>query len=171
MKRSPAAAFWLSLIPGVGHVYLGQTSKGLVLIALTAGCIHLADRIDVFGIVVAFIWIATMLDAHRSAQEINHRIETGREPLPRGQGLSFDRWWGWALIGLGVLFGLDSFDFFDMDWIWRLWPLGFIGLGVYILRRPLAEPRRNSESDGVVVPAGQPAPPDENDGESEPTHD
>ncbi len=55
MKRSPAAALWLSLLPGAGHVYLGQASKGVLLFVLFACAIQLADHAAFFGVMIAFI--------------------------------------------------------------------------------------------------------------------
>ena len=79
MKRSPAAAFWLSLLPGVGHVYVGQPTKGLVLIVSVASAIYLAtEGAGAFiGIIIPFLWIFSMIDAHRSAVELNHLVDTG----------------------------------------------------------------------------------------------
>ena len=58
MKRSPAAAMWLSLLPGAGHVYIGQASKGLVLVVLAGLAIHLADRgPDGSQLLIPFIWL------------------------------------------------------------------------------------------------------------------
>ena len=136
MKRSPAAALWLSLLPGVGHVYIGQASKGFLLILLVACAIQLVDRgADSFGIIVAFLWLYAMIDAYRSAYEHNLLVETGRS-LPKPAAFSFTRWWGWALIGLGAVFFVDNFGWLEIDWLWNFWPLVLIGLGVYILKQP-----------------------------------
>jgi hypothetical protein len=142
VKRSPAAAFWLSLIPGIGHVYLGLTSKGLLLILIAGSMIQIVSHGgDGFGILIPFIWLFAMLDAHRSAQEINRAVEMGVAP-PKSDALPLASWWGWLLIALGVLFTLDNFDIFRFEWIWDFWPLLLVGLGVYLLRRkePSAAP-------------------------------
>jgi hypothetical protein len=39
------------------------------------------------------------------------------------------------LIGLGVLFLLNQFDWFRFDWIGRLWPLLLIAIGVAVLMK------------------------------------
>ena len=135
MKRSPATALWLSMLPGAGHVYLGQASKGLMLIVLFACAIQLADEAAFFGVMIAFVWLYGVIDAYRSAQEHNLLVETGRS-LPKPATFAFTRWWGWVLIGLGTIFFVDNFGWLDIEWIWNLWPLGLIGLGVFILRQP-----------------------------------
>lgn len=151
MKRSPAAAFWLSLIPGAGHVYVGQPTKGLVLIVAVASAIYLASEgAGAFtGILIPFLWIYAMIDAHRSAVAINHLLDTGQKTLEPTESLAFTKWWGWTLIGIGVVFTLDNFGWLDIDWIFDLWPLAIIALGVYLLKQP-ALPR--------TVPSGQESP-------------
>jgi TM2 domain-containing membrane protein YozV len=44
-----------------------------------------------------------------------------------------------VLIGLGVLFLLNSLDIFHFHWIWHLWPLLVIGLGVLLFVRRMRE--------------------------------
>jgi len=143
MKRSPAAAFWLSLLPGAGHVYVGQPTKGLVLIVSVASAIYLASEgAGAFvGIIIPFLWVFSMIDAHRSAVELNHLIDTGQPlPLGRDQGLALSAWWGWVLIVLGVVFTIDNYGWFDLDWFFNLWPVALIALGVYLLKKPAPTP-------------------------------
>jgi hypothetical protein len=138
MKRSPAAAFWLSLLPGLGHLYLGMLTKGFVFALLAVGLIDVLDRgAEAFGIMIPIYWLFVMLDAHRSAQAINRGDETGEALLKSGS-----KWWGGALIALGVLFLLFNFDLFDFDWLWQFWPVALIVVGVRLLKPSLfgAEP-------------------------------
>jgi hypothetical protein len=44
------------------------------------------------------------------------------------------KWWGGALIALGVLFLLYNFDLFDFDWLWRFWPAALIIVGIKLLK-------------------------------------
>jgi len=143
MKRSPATACCLSLLPGAGHVYIGQPTKGLVLIVSVASAIYLASEgAGAFvGIIIPFLWIFAMIDAHRSAVELNHLIDTG-QPIPLGgdQSFAISRWWGWVLIVLGVVFTVDNYGWLDIDWIFNLWPVVLIALGVYLLKKPASTP-------------------------------
>ena len=137
MKRSPAAAVWLSLIPGAGHIYAGETSKGIVLILVVASAIQVtAHGSGPFGIVIAFLWLYAMIDAHRAAVRTNQILAAGGSLQAEG-GSSLSMWWGYLLIAFGVLFAIENFfpwlDVFDK--LWRLWPLALIALGVSILRR------------------------------------
>ena len=40
-----------------------------------------------------------------------------------------------VLIGLGVLFLLNTFGWFHFDWIWRFWPLILIAVGIRVLMK------------------------------------
>ena len=154
MKRSPAAAFWLSLLPGVGHVYVGQPTKGLVLIVSVASAIYLASEgAGAFvGIIIPFLWIFSMIDAHRSAVELNHLVDTG-QPLPtQTEVFAFSKWWGWALIVVGVVFTVDNYGWFEIDWILDLWPVAIIAMGVTILKKSAS-----------ALPASGPPLPSQND--------
>ncbi len=94
-----------------------------------------------------------MIDAYRSAQEHNLLVETGRS-LPKPAAFAFTRWWGWALIGLGTVFFVDNFGWLEIEWLWNFWPLGLIGLGVFILTRP-AVPESDITSEAPPhIPAG-----------------
>ena len=39
------------------------------------------------------------------------------------------------LIGLGVLFLLNTFGWMHFDWIWRFWPLILIAIGIRVLMK------------------------------------
>jgi len=40
-----------------------------------------------------------------------------------------------VLIGLGVLFLLNTFGWMHFDWIWRFWPLILIAVGIRVLMK------------------------------------
>ena len=65
---SPGLAAALGFIPGVGAFYNGQFAKGFIHVFIFAVLVHLADRSDMFGIVVA-AWIFYMaFDAYTTAK-------------------------------------------------------------------------------------------------------
>jgi hypothetical protein len=135
MKRSPSAAVFLSLLPGLGHIYVGQIAKGFLLGLSFVLAIRMADEVSgPFGILIPFLLLFSMVDAHRAAVEVNRIVASGGTP-PKGPDFGLTKWWGYILIGLGVLFTLENFDLIDFEWFWRLWPLGLIALGIFILRR------------------------------------
>lgn len=154
MKRSPAAAFWLALLPGIGHLYVGQVQKGLLLALLTAGAIAITDSSDgMLWPLIPFAWLFGMLDAYRSAQEMNRIADGGGVP-PVDNLESFGKWWGWVLIALGIVLTLDNFLDFNFDWLWRLWPVPLIGFGAYTLLK-----KKDPGPQELAAPPGPDRPP------------
>jgi TM2 domain-containing membrane protein YozV len=67
-SASPGLAAVLGFIPGVGAFYNGQFAKGFVHVFIFAVLVHLADRADWFGMLVA-AWIFYMVfDAYTTAK-------------------------------------------------------------------------------------------------------
>jgi len=52
--------------------------------------------------------------------------ETDSKQIPVG---------AFVLIGLGVLFLLNTFGWMHFDWIWRFWPLILIAVGIRVLMK------------------------------------
>jgi hypothetical protein len=155
MKRSPSAAVFLSLLPGLGHIYVGQVAKGFVIGLSFVLTIQMTDQGGTFGILIPFLILYAMVDSHRAAVELNRIVAAGGTP-PKGPEFGLTKWWGYILIGLGVLFTLENFDVIDFEWISRLWPLGLIALGIFILRRrPEAATPAAPESDSVGRPIAE----------------
>jgi hypothetical protein len=144
MKRSPAAAVWLSLLPGLGHIFIGQAlpnraarkayvTKGFLYALMTVGLIYLANHADgPFGLLIPIFWVYVMLDAHRSAVETNRVIEAGEKDPPRA--MDETPWLGWSAVGLGALLLLNNLFDLDFDWLWRFWPVALILVGVKLIR-------------------------------------
>ena len=134
MKRSPAAAVWLSLLPGIGHIFVGlalpkpearktYVTKGFLYALMAVGLIYLTSQADgPIGLLIPTFWVYVMLDAHRSAIEAKRAIETG-EQTPPSQAMNGTPWLGWSAVGLGTLLLLNNLFDFDFVWLWRFWPL------------------------------------------------
>ena len=144
MKRSPAAAVWLSILPGLGHIFVGQAlsnadarkayvTRGFLYALMTVGLIYLTDQADgPIGILIPIFWVYVMLDAHRSAVEANQVIESGGQESPKPTNGT--PWLGWTAVGLGTLLLLNNLFDFDFDWLWRFWPVALILVGVKLIR-------------------------------------
>jgi len=134
---SPGVALVLGFIPGVGAAYCGQVLKGLVEVLIFISLMQLADRVEVFGWLVAAFWIYMAIDSYHTARR-------------RQLGLPAEEWFGmgkikfsaplWAglLIGLGVLFLLDNLGVPVFHHISRLWPVLLIALGFVLLQRRIS---------------------------------
>jgi hypothetical protein len=143
---NPALAGILGAIPfGVGAVYTGQYAKALahllifvsLIWALSSG--HFGSLEPVLGIGMAFFVIYQIVDAIRTARA----LQLGQPvPDPFGLGQTFSPggkidtskvpMGAIVLIGLGVLFLLQTSIGFELD---RIWPLFLIGLGVWLFAR------------------------------------
>jgi len=135
--RSVRSAGWLSVLPGLGLLYLGQYLKALVVVLMFMGAIHLADHSDAGGFLVPLVWFGQIFYAVQEAKRLN-RVKAGQaavaEALPADEKDS--PLWGGILIGLGALFLLDEFDLISFTEIFeKFWPLLIIGLGLQILLR------------------------------------
>jgi TM2 domain-containing membrane protein YozV len=137
---------------GVGAVYNGQYAKGLahmlIFIALIFGVSQVGDTYGpVFGLAIAAFYFYQIIDAVRSAQA----IRLG-QPAPdpfglaksfgSGERVDFNRVpvGALVLIGLGVLFLLNTMGLFHAYWIHRLWPVILIVLGVWLLVKRFSPP-------------------------------
>ncbi len=141
---------------GVGQVYTGQYAKGLAHLAIFAGLIFAMTATEngnaepVFAILMAGFYFYQIIDAVRSA----HAIRLGQPaPDPFGLARTFsapdktDRAerrdvpiGALILIGLGVLFLLDTIGGFPMHWVGRMWPVILIVLGVWMFMKRTAPP-------------------------------
>jgi TM2 domain-containing membrane protein YozV len=136
--NAPVLAFLLGFIPGLGAIYNGEYNKAIIHVVVFGAIIlgvssALGDSIHdllVFALVVSPFYMA--IDAMRSAKARS----TG---LPLAD--PFENWSGQRplgpiiLIGIGALFLLNNFGFFDFFRVRQIFvPLLLIGIGFYMLK-------------------------------------
>ncbi len=138
---SPGVAFFLGLFPGLGAVYNGEYNKALIHIVVFAAIIVglSSDPGDGGALTLALLLAGFVLymafDAMRTAKA-KSLGESTTDPL---EAWSKNRPVGpIILIALGALFLLNNFDWFPFHFIWRLWPLILIGVGVLLFRNRLS---------------------------------
>jgi hypothetical protein len=138
--NSPALAFLLGLIPGVGAIYNGQYAKGLVhavvfgllITAVSSGQLHGWEPL--FGIMIGVFEFYMALEAFHTAR----KRQTG-EPVEEFSSLVASAGSGGfptgavVLIGLGFLLLLNTLDVISFERVVRFWPAGLILVGVYML--------------------------------------
>jgi len=134
---SPGVAFVLGLFPGLGAVYNGEYNKALIHIVVFIAMIFglnsdLGDAAQtVLSLSLAGFIFYMAFDAMRVAKAKN----LGETPVDPLESWSKNRPVGpLILIGLGVLFLLNNFNWFRFYWVTRLWPLVLIGVGVLMFR-------------------------------------
>lgn len=145
---SPALAFLLGLIPGVGAIYNGQYVKGLIHVVILGILIGIANSEELpfgleplIGLLIA-AWIFYM------AFEAYHTAKTRRlgRPMDEFSGLMplhsqrHSRFpvGPAVLITIGVLFLLNNLGILRIRQIFRYWPIALIAIGVYMLYERLS---------------------------------
>ena len=155
-STSPFIAFLLSVIPGLGAAYNGQTVKALVYFGVFIGLFQMAvltGGTPLFVLGFLGMWAFSALDAWRTARMIRAGItpDVAEDILvKRFQGNP--KLWGIVLGILGVAFLLQNA--FGLRGIMRgILPAMLIGLGIYILRgyifKPKDEPGKWSDFDSA----------------------
>ena len=137
-KGNPGVAFLLGMIPGLGAIYNGEYNKALIHIVVFAAIIvglssDIGDGGEVaLSFVLAGFIFYMAVDAMRTVKARNvgevvqDPLESWSKTRPIGPLL---------LIGLGGLFLLNNFGFFDFFRVRQLfWPLVLIGVGILMLR-------------------------------------
>jgi TM2 domain-containing membrane protein YozV len=133
LQRDPGWAVVLSLIPGLGQMYNGQMSKGLLVLGgfMFAASMPLG-AIKAAVVLTLYFW--NLFDSYWTAQRINQAEIPTPAPLPED-----DRWesaatpaWGVLLILSGTIFLLNNLG---VTWLTfdRVWPAILLGLGIWLL--------------------------------------
>jgi hypothetical protein len=151
--KSPILATVLSLVPGLGQVYVGYYQQGFVNIVVIAGLISLlaydglTDALTPFlALFMVFYWLYNMVDAYRKSTFYNQAL-AGLGPLefPSGEQLPGMR--GSLLGGViliivgGVALGYTRFGL-PLAWIEHWWPMALILMGAYLLYQSIADKKK-----------------------------
>jgi TM2 domain-containing membrane protein YozV len=139
---SPALAFFLGFLPGLGAFYNEQYGKGIIHLAIFLFLFIIGVDGAVSGgaeaalwICVAALWIYMPVDAYRTAkarlagQPLSDPLESLSKGRPVGAIL---------IIGIGVLLLLHNFDWFPWWRIQQFWPVILIVVGVLMFRNRLS---------------------------------
>jgi len=147
--KSPALAAVLSLMPGLGQVYVGYYPRGFVHIIVVAGIIsilassHEATFAPLLGMFMVFFWLYNVIDAARLAFLYNQAMAGGREPdLPEGfklPGMGGSIVGGSILIAAGFAVLLHTRWDVRLDWVEEWWPLFPMLFGAYLVGKALLE--------------------------------
>ena len=134
---SPGVAFFLGLFPGLGAVYNGEYNKALihivVFIAMIVGVS--SDPGDAAATVLGFSIAGFVLYMAFDAMRVAKARNLGEATVDPLESWSKNRPVGpIILIGLGILFLLNNFNWFPFWRVGRLWPLVLIGVGVLMFR-------------------------------------
>jgi hypothetical protein len=132
--KSPAVAGILSMLPGVGHLYLGLYGRAAAFFGIWVLAMSVASHAHgPVGVIVPFWWFFVIIDAVRQAQAINACTppqailpEDFKMPAAGGSlGL------GVFLILLGAWFLLDRFVTIDLSFLLDWWPMLLVVFGAW----------------------------------------
>jgi hypothetical protein len=157
-SNSPALAFVLGFIPGVGAVYNAQYAKGLIHVLIFGLMISILSNgaargfEPLFGILIGCFAFYMPFEAYHTAK---NRVEG--QPVDEfsslfpfgGSALRFPVV-AVLLIVFGVLFLLSNLDLLDFHRLLRYWPILLILLGGFMLfERLFAHRSASNENEGA----------------------
>ncbi len=138
---SPALAFLLGMIPGVGAVYNGQYAKGLIHVVIFGLAISLtrsgaaSDFEPLFGLMISCFWFYMAFEAYHTAKKrrAGLPVDEFSSVFPLQGGAARVPVGPIVLIALGVLFLLSNLEIIDMRRLLRFWPALLIVMGIYMI--------------------------------------
>ena len=159
-KSSPLIATLLSIVPGLGAAYNGQTSKAIVHFSIFASFFQMAVVTDglaffVLGLFGTLLFAA--VDACRTAQLLRAGLAPDAEEdviARRLYGNPFA--WGVTLLVLGTIFLLHTLLGIQLP-VRQFLPVALVALGAYMLIDYVGR-RRRRDRDGAAFDALRPPP-------------
>jgi hypothetical protein len=155
-RKSPVLALVLSLMPGVGQIYVGYYQQGFtnalivgsIIALLSANIVHGAEPL--FGIFLAFFWLFNVVDAWRRATFYNNALAgIGPATLPEDFAVTTGRGTlagGVALVLVGVVALSNTLFGLPLDWLEKWWPLALIAVGAWLIYPSLAGKKKADAS-------------------------
>lgn len=134
-RKSPGVALLFSLLPGLGHIYLGLHQRGIAFFGAFLASLWLGEHAELSGAIIAFVFFYAMIDAYQLA--------TGPTPTPsQGSPRKGNLVLGSVLIVAGALALYSNFYPLDFSFLADWWPLALIVLGLWMLVADLRTSRR-----------------------------
>ncbi len=144
---SPGLAFVLGLIPGVGAIYNGQYAKGIVHVVIFGLLISIVSSDAthgfeaLFGLLIAIWYFYMPFEAFHTARrrQLGQPVDEFSSLFPMRSRRSGVPIGPIVLIGLGVLFLLNTMEILEFRQIARYWPVVLIILGAYMLYNRMSD--------------------------------
>lgn len=143
---SPGLAFILGLIPGVGAIYNGQYAKGIVHVVIfgflisiiSSGATHGFEAL--FALLIAIWYFYMPFEAYHTARrrQLGQPVDEFSSLFPMSNRRAGAPIGPIVLIGLGVLFLMNTMGILEFRHIARYWPVALIICGIYMLYNRVA---------------------------------
>ena len=156
-SKSPALAAVLSMMPGLGQVYVGYYQRGFVHAVVIAGLVTIlasgaVERLTpLFALFMAFFWLYNIIDAARRASLYNDALAGNPSiELPqdfKSPGFRGSIVGGATLIVAGFILLLHTRFGISLDWVEQWWPVAPMIFGAYLLGRAIQERRISQTGD------------------------
>jgi LiaI-LiaF-like transmembrane region/B-box zinc finger len=148
---NPATAAVLGFVPGLGAVYNGEYVKGLIHVIIFGGLIAIMSSdstpsaMEPFVAIFFAVFCCYMpIEAYRTARAKRLGLpytgffgESAPAPMMAGEPSSATYRPNFTgaiiLIVLGVIFLLGTTGILNSVWIWNLWPLVLVAIGVALI--------------------------------------
>lgn len=142
-RKSGIITILLSLLPGLGHAYVGYYKRGFIHFVIYGFAIslHTSEQLDALApltfLFVPFFWVFTQIDAYRRATLYNLSLDgIENAPLPddfSSPGAGGNMVGGVALTVVGLIVLSNTQFGISLDWIENWWPVAPISLGAYLI--------------------------------------
>lgn len=145
-RKHPLLAVALSVMPGLGQIYVGYYQQGITLVIIAGALLTVSTNSYSFGVrefqpllvmATMFTWLYSCVDAGRRASLYNQAL-SGLRPMDLPENQQTPEWRG-SLVGGACLavFGLVLFFHtmfgMPMEWVTRWWPLALVLVGVWLV--------------------------------------
>jgi hypothetical protein len=145
-RKHPLLAIVLSVMPGLGQIYVGYYQQGITLVILAGALVTVSSQARTFGlhefeplliISTMFTWLYSCVDAGRRASLYNQAL-SGLRPMDLPENQRTPEWHG-SLVGGAclVVFGIALFMHtmfgLPMEWVTRWWPLALVLVGAWLV--------------------------------------
>ncbi len=132
-EKSSALATWLSLLPGLGFIYLGLYLKGIAIFVTWIGLISIfsAANEEIAPLIGIAFWIFQLVYTNQEAKRLQ-RVKTDTTELPQEKKEEASIFWGIIVLIVGIFFLIHNLGF-NLSWLVKFWPLIIVALGIHLI--------------------------------------